>query len=315
MNTARERRLGYLALWAMPFLFNTNVVLGRATVAEVEPFTLAFLRWLIAAAILIVIARGGLAAHWPTFRREWRMLLVLAFLAMWICGGLFYFAMKHTTATNGALIYTTASVMMVVMDRLMNGTPIPAARVLGIVLGISGVLVIVVKGSLDVLVGLSFNIGDLVVALATLAWATYSMILKRPVFQALPTMPMFAAIAIVGVGLLAPFAAAEIAWTGAFPVTASAWWKILGLGTVASVAAFSTYLYGLRIHGPAVAGVFIYLFPPAGVLMAAVFLSERVAPYHIAGFVLILAGIVLATAPVQAIRERIGSVLGPGRAL
>lgn len=304
MTTASERRRAFLALAVMPFLFSTNIVLGRAAVAEVEPFTLAFLRWAIASLILWALAAEGLRRHRDAILGQWRLLAVLAFMMMVIGGGGVYYALKYTSATNGTLIFTTASVVIVLLDWLFRGTPITGLRIAGIVLGLGGVGVIVTKGSLAALTSLQFNAGDLIIALAMLCWSIYSIVLKRPSLQALPTIPLFAAIATMGALVSAPFAVVEIAVTGHFPTGLKAWASVLGLAVFASVAAFSAYQYGLRVLGPSIAGMFIYLFPPAGVLMAVVFLGEVPQAFHFAGFVLILVGLILATAPIEALKAR-----------
>jgi drug/metabolite transporter (DMT)-like permease len=43
--------------------------------------------------------------------------------------------------------------------------------------------------------------------------------------------------------------------------------------------------------GANVAGLFVHLMPAFGVVLAWLLLDERLAPYHVAGIVLILAGI------------------------
>lgn len=303
-TSTADRSRAYLALALTPVFFSANLVIGRAVVGTVEPFTLAFLRWTIAAAILAALSWRGLVEHRATFLRHWGTMLFLGAMGMWLCGGVVYYALQHTTATNGTLIYSTASVMMVLLDWAWRGTRIaPAARV-GIAVGLAGVTVIVVEGRLDRLLALTFNLGDLIVLAATVAWSVYTLILKRPVFQAIPTLPLFAAPAIAGVLVLAPFSAWEIATTGRFPVTGEAWSAIVILAVVSSVLAFGCFQYGVKVLGPAVAGAFVYLFPAAGVLMSVLVLGESLRAHHLAGFALILVGVVLATAPIEAWRDR-----------
>ncbi|MEJ1159073.1 DMT family transporter [Prosthecomicrobium sp. N25] len=304
MPTAAERRRAFLVLWLTPLFFSGNLVLGRWAVGQVEPFTLAFLRWAIATAILFAVAAPGLRQHAEALKREWRMLLLLGFFGMWLSGGAVYYALKHTTATNGSLIYSTASVMMLLLDWLFLGRRIGRNAVAGIVLGLSGVAVIVFEGRLERFFSLSLNTGDLIVAAATAGWSVYSLILKRPVFQAMPTMTLFAGIAGMGTLTLLPFAAWETIATGHVPTGLKPWGAILVLAVVSSVLAFGAFQYGVRILGPGIAGMFVYLFPAAAVGMAILVLGETPKPYHAAGFVLIIAGVVMATAPRDLIAAR-----------
>ena len=96
--------LGVYALLAlMPLFFVSNLVMGRAAVAYVEPWTLAFWRWALAALILLPFAWRGIAAASGDVRAAWREIVALGFLGMILCGGLVYVGLKTTTATHSPM--------------------------------------------------------------------------------------------------------------------------------------------------------------------------------------------------------------------
>ena len=76
-----------------------------------------------------------------------------------------------------------------------------------------------------------------------------------------------------------------------------AWASIAGIVIFASVLSFSAYQYGIKKVGPALTSIFLYLLPVYGIALAVLFLGEAFRPYHAVGLVLVLGGIVLATAP------------------
>lgn len=78
----------------------------------------------------------------------------------------------------------------------------------------------------------------------------------------------------------------------------------MGLAFVSSVLAFITYQYGIKILGPATAGIFMYLMPPVGVLLAVTFLGEVFQPFHMVGLILVMTGVILATFPVQLLSKK-----------
>lgn len=285
----------YAILLAMPLFFVSNLVLGRAAVEAVAPWTLAFLRWFLAALILVPLAGAGLVAHRDALLREWPMLLLLGFLGMGICGGGVYMALKLTTATNATLIYTASPVVIVLLDALINRRKLPLSRALGVGAGFIGVAVIVLKGDLAALARLDLDVGDIGIVVAAIAWAFYSLLLKRRALQSFPTMPLFLAIAAAGTAVLVPFMLVEVALVGTIPSGLTAWASIVALAIFPSVLAFSAFQYGIKVLGPSVAGVFMYLLPPYGVALAVVFLGEAFHAYHAAGLALVFAGIVLAT--------------------
>ncbi len=281
----------------MPLFFSSNIIFGRAAVAEVEPFTLAFLRWAATCLILLPFVLPALKGTKAQLRTLTPLLLAMGFLGMWVCGALVYLALKYTTATNGTLIYTSSPIMIILIEWLFRGRAIGLREIIGIALAFLGVIVIVSKGSLNNLLGLKFNLGDIIFLVTAFAWAIYSAALKSTAFQTFQTLPLFALIAGSGALLLAPFAMFEIWWLGTFPTTASAWTNIAGIVGVASLLAFSMFQYGVKVLGASLTGVFMYLLPVYGVTLAVLFLGEELAKFHLWGIMLVLSGIIIATAP------------------
>lgn len=288
----------------MPLFFSSNIIFGRAAVDEVEPFTLAFLRWGFTALLLAPFAIPLLKGQTALLRTMTPTLLVMGFLGMWICGALVYLALKYTSATNGTLIYTSSPVLIILIEWLFRGRAIRWREGLGVTIAFLGIVAIVVRGSWENLLALQFNLGDLIFVGTALSWAIYSVGLKSNGLQSLGSLPLFMAIAASGAFLLAPFAAAEIIYTGNFPSTGTAWFNITGIILLASLLAFSAFQYGVKVLGASLAGVFLYLLPVYGVALAILFLGEELFAFHIWGIALVLGGVVLATLPVNLLKKR-----------
>lgn len=294
-------RPGALAiLFVMPLCFSSNIIFGRAAIDEVAPFTLAFLRWSLTAAVLAAIGWRALHDHAAALRALAPVWLGLGFLGMWVCGALVYWALAYTSATNGTLIYTASPVLIIALEAL-RGRPVSTRETLGVALALVGVVVIVSRGSLDALIALEFNRGDLVFVATAVSWAAYSVALKGERVQAVPTVASFCALSAAGALLLLPFAAWEVATIDALPASATAWTQVGGIVVFASLLAFSAYQVGVRVVGPALTGVFLYLLPVYGVAMAVLFLGETFRTFHAVGIATVLGGVVLATFPVSAL--------------
>jgi drug/metabolite transporter (DMT)-like permease len=206
-------------------------------------------------------------------------------------------SLHATTATNATLIYTASSFIIVILDAIYFGQRLTATRIAGIALGFIGVATIVLQGELHRLLTLEFNWGDLGIAVCAVAWAVYSVMLKRERLRQLPTWPLFAAIVIAGALTLLPPMLYETIALDAFPHSRAAWTSILALAIIPSVLAYGSFQIGVREVGPSVTGVFFYLIPVYGVLLATLLLGESFHVYHAVGLVLVVAGVVLATDP------------------
>lgn len=284
-----------LALLATPLFFSTNLIVGRAVIDVVPPWSLAFWRWAIALALLLPFAAGGLLRHAGLLRREWRRVLLLGFLGMVLCGGNVYVALGHTSATNATLIYTTSTIMVVVLDALLKRRGLPAVQLAGSLAGFAGIALITVRGEPSRLLALEFNSGDLGILVAAIAWAAYSLMLRGGPLGRLGGQTAFAANAIAGTALLAPLALWETAGGAPQPATLEAWGAIVFLALFPSVLAFGMFQFCIRVAGAPVTATFLYLMPVYGVLMAVLLLGEELHAYHAVGFVLILGGVAMAT--------------------
>lgn len=291
-----ERNRAYVILLFMPLFFSSNLIIGRIALDIVEPLTLGFWRWGLACLLLFPIAWAGIRRNSAALIGQWPLIVTLGFLGMVICGGGVYAALEHTTATNGTLIYTTSPVFVLILEAVFRGKPVTMRQIAGIVLAFLGVTVIVMHGELDRLLRFELNPGDLGIAFAAFAWAVYSVLLRNRSLQGFPTRALFAVIALAGTVLLAPLTVWEMATVAPPPFVPEAWGSMLALAVFSSLLPFLSYQYGVKVVGPAITSMFLYLLPVYGVLMAVIFLGEEFHLFHAVGFVLVMAGVILATA-------------------
>lgn len=295
----------YIVMLVTPLFFSTNIIFGRFVAEQTDPFVLAFLRWSAVALILLPIA----AIHARDMlimvvRQQWRLLVVLGFLGMGVCGGGVYWGLQRTTATNATLIYSTAPILIIVLERLFKGRVIVWREIFGAVVAFFGVGWIVLGGDPARLASFSLNPGDLAIALATLAWAAYSILYRNESVSRLDNMSLFAIVALFGALANLPLAIPSLMAGDGLPDTAAAWWAVAGIIVIASLMAFSGFQYGVRALGPSIAGLFMYLLTPFGVALAVFFLAERLEPFHIIGIVAVMVGVGAATFPAQLMSKR-----------
>jgi drug/metabolite transporter (DMT)-like permease len=298
-NPSHRRGFAIVAMALSPLLFSLNLIFGRLTGAEVAPFTLAFIRWATVAAILAPFVLGAGRPSARIIRARLPIILVLGFLGMWACGGPVYLAMQLTSATNGALIFAVTPVVIILIEAVFRGRIIGWREGLGSALALTGAVVIVLRGDLAALIDMTFNAGDLILVGTMLAWALYSIICRTPLLAGLPNIGLLFGAAASGAVLLAPFALAEFLSGAPMPVTASAFAGIAGIILFPSLLAYSAHQFGMRVLGPSFASIFMYLLPPYGVGLALLILGEPFGAYQAVGIALVMAGVILATLPVQ----------------
>lgn len=293
------RLYDWLLFLLAPVFFSSNLIFGRGITGEVGPFTTALLRWLGAALLMSPFIWRERQACLAFVRQHTALWLTLGILGMGICGGVVYWALTLTTASNATLIYTTSSLFIILFQWLFQKRAITQRELFGMIIAFAGVIAIVLKGHPEALLSLTFNIGDLAILVAAVAFAAYSLLLRRPSVRQMPPLPLFALLAWSGCIVLIPPGLVEVASGAPLPDTAVEFAKLGGIILFASLAAFYCFQHAVQVFGPGIAGMTLYLMPPMSILMAVVFLGERFEVYHAVGIVLVTGGLVLATAPAQ----------------
>ena len=293
--STKNKIIAFSCLILAPILLSTNMIFGKAAIDAVGPGTLAFYRWLITALILWVLLFPSIWANRALILANLPRIILLASLGMGVCGAGVYAALIFTSATNSGLIYGVSPILILLFGAYFLAETIRPMQWAGVAVALTGAMVIVTKGDLNVLRELSFNVGDLLMLAAITAWALYSVFVKQGLFRQLSTFTGLALLAMGGALVNAPLFIAEGLNYGFVPMEPKVWWAIAGLVCLSSFGAFGTYTTAIAMLGPGRTGPVMYLLPVHTVLMSVFFLGETFKPYHGVGLALVLSGVILAT--------------------
>ncbi|NBP73234.1 MAG: EamA family transporter, partial [Alphaproteobacteria bacterium] len=155
--------------------------------------------------------------------------------------------------------------------------------------------VTVTRGDLNVLLGLTFNIGDIILLLATMSYSVYAVFLRRAPPELSSSALMAGMFGFASLYMLPLWLIEFYVFERPVPVNLTAAWSIGFMTLGPSVLAQIFWAYSVSKIGPGTAGYFIYLAPVFGVLLATSLLGEAFYTFHAAGIVLIFTGIWLAT--------------------
>lgn len=71
-----------ILLTLAPLFWAGNMIVGKLVLTETDPVSLTFLRWLLAAGLLLAIAQLTERPDWRAALRRWPLLLALSALGM-----------------------------------------------------------------------------------------------------------------------------------------------------------------------------------------------------------------------------------------
>ncbi len=294
----------YARLTVTALFWGGTFVAARYAVREAPPFSVAAVRFAVASAVLfLLVAReagrkaGPRAFPVPRTGEEWLGLLSLGFFGVFLYNAVFFTALTWTTAANGSLIVAVNPALTAALSAAWLKEKVRPLQAVGLLVSFVGVAFVVSKGSWETVRRMSFNRGDVLMLGAPLAWALYSIQGKR-VLDRFPFSPLAATAyaALFGAMMLCPAAVAERLATGrAAGFSLVGWLAVLQLALLGTVLGFVWWYEGVKALGAGRAAVFVNLVPVFGVLLAALFLGERLAWAEAFGGGLVIGGVSLGT--------------------
>ena len=282
----------YLLMPLTALFWAGNIIVGRYVAHHIPPITLTSLRWIGACLLILPFAWRHLRKDKKAISKHLPMLLLLSMIGFGLNNALSYWALQHTQAITALLIQSSNPLFFAFWAWLLLGVGITLPQTLGIMLSITGVLIILLRGNFTVLNEVSFNIGDLIFMLTLVFFGLYSVLMaRRP-----PIHPLSLIAVTMGCGglMLLPGVAWEM-FNGQFLAADNT--TIFTLIFVILFPSVLSYLFfnkSISLIGPNRVAPFLHLTPVFGSAMAILFLGEKLELFHLVGYALVLAGIFFA---------------------
>lgn len=274
-------------------LWSANFVVGRGVRADVPPVTLATIRWAGAFALLLPFAWPYLKRDLPVIRQHWKVMLLLSVLGISCFNTFAYTGLHYTAAVNGLLYQSSAPIMIALAAFAIYHERPTLSQAAGVAVSLIGVMIVIVRGNIELLRTFTFNQGDLWILAGFATWGIYTAVLREK--PKIHWLSFLAATFLIGVIALAPFWAYEMMSGRVIRPT----WAALGASVYVvvfpSAVAYMCYNRAVELSGANRMAPFFHLIPVLGSALAVAFLGERLALYHVLGFTFVMSGIALAS--------------------
>lgn len=282
----------YLLLVLVMLMWAGNAIAGRLAVGQVSPMGLTAGRWVVACALLTLIARDSVRRDWPALRPHWLRVGILGTIGFTAFNAFYYEAAHHTTAANLTILQGAIPVFVLILAAVVYRTPITRPQIAGSVLAIAGVTVLASRGEWETLRHFAFNPGDVWMVVASGFYAIYTVALrKRPPVSSLT---LFSAFAVAAALTSLPLVAAEAVRGELFWPTPRGMLVILFVGIFPSLISQTFFIRAVELIGPGRAGLFSNLTPVFGPILAVLLLGETFQLYTAVSLALVIGGILIA---------------------
>ena len=285
--------LPYTLLFIQPIFMATNIIVARGGVEYVPPVSLAFWRWLTVFLILFPFFFSEILKKKKQFNKEFWKLFFLGSMGCGVCGAFPFIAGMSTSMANMGIIYTSSPIFIIILSVIFFKDKINLSRISGLILCLSGVLIIICKGDLTYLINFKFTSGDLWMLGAAIGWAIYSIFLInwRSSFS---LMARFTLIAFFGAISLFPFYLIEESYFFNTVFNDNFIFWILFAAISPGIIAFTLYTKVQKYVGASLAGFTLYIFSIYSAIYGIILFDEFLLNFHYYGAALVFIGVYLA---------------------
>ena len=284
-----ETAQAYLLLIVTTLCWGLNAVFARMAAGEISPMLLVSIRWLGTLVLLVLFARRAVFNDLPAIGQNLGYVYLMGTAGLGGFGTLIYYSAYTTSAVNIGIIQGGMPALVLLGSYCFFRTPVSLLQIAGMTVTIFGVVIVSVRGELERLMGLIFNRGDLLMMIAVVLYAGYTVGLRRK--HDLSSIALFASVV-------------TSAFVSTFPLTVyefvsgrTVWpdpegWILVGLIVLLpSFLSQICFITSVKMIGPGRAGVFVNLVPVFASFMAVSLLGETFEFFHGLSLLLVLSGI------------------------
>ncbi len=281
----------YLMLIGATFFWSTNFLLGKF-LTDIPPLFIGTARFSVAFLIFLPSlwrSRSSL----PKGPVLWAV-LAMGFTGIFLFNPMLYLGLHYTTSINATMLNAFTPLVVAVMSHFWLKEKLTKSKSFGLTLSILGIIFIAAQGSVQHLIELRLNPGDLIIILSTVMWALYTLLIKVTSNRLNPTQGTGLAM-LAGLLFLIPATIIQGTFAPLPSLSLRTLSVLIYLGVFPSVVSFLLWNTAVHKVGPTVSGMFNNFIPVFNVILATQILHEQLYRYHIIGFLLVFTGVLIAS--------------------
>ena len=270
-----------------------NFIIGKfATLFEVPPLTLNFLRWVMVWLILIPFTVKEILLKKNYIKQNFFIIGFMGILSISTFNSVVYYALNFTQVINAVLMLAAIPPMIIIFSSIMKIEKTNVFQISGLFLSIIGVGTIISNADIQKIISLSFNKGDIWMIVCVLSWSLYSTLLKKNKFE-LSQFSLIQIMVTVGLIFLVPQFLYERSIGFDININKASILILIYVVFFPALAAYYCWQKAIELIGPNRSSMFIQLMPLFSALMAIIIFKEKFQLFHFIGASFIISGIYL----------------------
>ncbi|ATG16911.1 MULTISPECIES: DMT family transporter [Providencia] len=270
-------------------LWSVNAIVNKAAASAIDPAAISFYRWALAFLVMTPFVLRSVLRHAKIVKQHWWQLAILGALGMMLYQSLAYYAAHTVSATFMGVMNSFIPLLTVVISIFVLRVIPTVGIVVGSVLSLFGLAWLVSQGHPSSLLDNGLGQGELLMIVASAAYALYGVLTKRWAIQLSSWDSLYVQV-FFGVLLLIPnFLMADDVSLNRDNIG-----LVLFAGIAASILAPAMWIQGVLRLGANTTSIFMNLAPVFTAIIAVFTLGEELKSYHLIGGGIVLLGVMLA---------------------
>lgn len=279
-----ERLAGALFIAGSAIGFGAMAIFGKVAFGSgASTATVLFFRFL-AAGTMMVMLMVSMRQQWPKGKDLAVLILMggLGYAGQAFC---FFSALRHATAGLTGLLLYLFPALVIVGSAILGRRKLTWPKVLLALLALIGILLTVTGGLAGTPTGIAFGVG------AALVYTVYILVGEgvtgRTGAVSAGCVIMLSAAVVFGVAMTVE--------GPSYPGTSAGWLAVAAIAVVSTLMPIVFFFAGMRRLGAGDASTLSTLEPVVTLLLAYVFLGEKLGPLQAAGAGLVIAAVIILT--------------------
>ncbi len=288
-----QKKLGstdlFMLLAVLIWAFNFSFL--KIALREFSPLGFNGIRLVFASLVALLILFFSKEGLFLTRSFFWK-LFFLGIVGNTIFQLLFIHGLNWTTASNTSIVMAMTPVFVALLSSLARQERIHWAAWGGILISLIGFYFVITKQAGTFHYSWQSLRGDLMIFAGNLCWAIYT-VYSRPLLEKISPLKLTAVTMAIGTVFFLPFCMGDIFRLRPAEISFKAWVLLFYSGLFALVVSYLIWYYSVKRVGNSKTAIYGNITPIFTVLLAYIFLAERLSFLQVAGALIIFIGVYL----------------------
>ncbi len=245
----------------------------------------------VSTALILFLISHAIYVKEKIERADFLNILIVSILGVAINQSLFIVGLKHTVPINAALIMTIVPILVFVFSAIILRESIRLSKILGILLGFTGVLLILLSAG-KMQIGLDTAKGDILILFNAISYSLY-LVRVKPLLQKYNPITIMKWIFLFGIIFVAPLSLGDALQTNWQAFDFNAWFSFFYVLVFTTFLAYLFNILALKNVNPSVVGIYVYLQPILATIIALIIGKDSLSMLKITSGIMIFLGVYL----------------------